>query len=102
MSASSHGGPVDPIDWPSFGMPEGVEVHFVRHDGWDQWDVRAEPIAASATLERDFDGTIHLTCNLKPRHFPILEVLMRAARAIEAGEVDLTRNEPQAPREGRD
>ena len=89
----------DPIDWPSFGMPEGVEV---------EYEVQATPIGkryiwrlsvrdALLVLSRDPHDPIDVAASdvalyvevLVPPDFPILEAFMRAARAIERGEVEL-------------
>jgi len=86
----------DPIDWAAFGMPEGVEVHRQRcADGWrfhlerrhgaPMW-LNARTASSPAEAWVDFDGGTLTTSGLSTR---ILEAFLRAARAIEAGEVEL-------------
>ncbi len=85
----------DPIDWPAFGMPEGAEIRFRRGLGGIRvWDYR--PGSASIQLRAhpplwrgDSDWWCDVDGSGQSADFPILEAFMRAARAIEAGEVEL-------------
>ena len=91
----------DPIDWPAFGMPEGVEVRFVQCALTSEcvWSVRERKTIGDTILQLFGCAPTEGGCSTlvygsmgKP-DFPILEAFMRAARAIEAGKVGLTSTE---------
>lgn len=92
MSKGCHGGPVDPIYWPAFGMPEGVEVEFSHVEGWQggvQWDVGESGGPYLNMMHGGSHVGVQVDGCFEAAFFPVLETVMRVARAIEAGEVKL-------------
>lgn len=77
----------DPIDWAALGMPEGVRV---RRDFRGYW--YAPTFCTGNEVHMGARrGTVYVSADfpLAVSEFPVLEAFMRAARAIEAGEVEL-------------
>jgi hypothetical protein len=88
----------DPIDWAWLGMPEGVSVEFSTLPDAEfkfRWELPAHSELGLLVSRFDpFTGQLSAVLDGDEIHvavedFPILEALMRAARAIEAGEVKL-------------
>jgi len=79
----------DPIDWAAFGMPEGVRVErgtdgaWIAQAKWAELGLCYRKDPRGCTIWQEFGAGIHTA------DFPIVEAFIRAARAIEAGEVKL-------------